>query len=405
MTAGSSFEMELGDAADVATPPAGKNRLGIDTTNGLFLKDSDGVITYLSLAAMHFKGVIDCSANPNYPAGKAGDVWRISVAGKIGGASGVNVEVGDLALALVDNAGGTQAAVGASWSVEQANIDGAVIGPTSVTDDLPAVFDGTTGKLIKQKTYAAFKALLALVKGDVGLGNVDNTSDANKPVSSAQQTALDLKAPLVSPAFTGNPTAPTPAAGDQDTSLATTGFVATAVDPDALTSGEYTYRRRFLNAQNISMTSQTIRLSFFTARKSGTYTQLRCSSGTSGQTLATIVKFAIFSVAGDGTLTCIGVTANDTTLLATGGTEYTKGTTASFDLVAGQRYAFGVLVVTAGTLATLVGNVLFIASIAGRAPMLAGQVLGQSDMPAINGTIASGSVAASSNSPYGEVVT
>jgi len=37
----------------------------------------------------------------------------------------------------------------------------------------------------------------------VGLGNVDNTSDANKPVSSATQTALDLKAPLASPTFTG----------------------------------------------------------------------------------------------------------------------------------------------------------------------------------------------------------
>lgn len=32
---------------------------------------------------------------------------------------------------------------------------------------------------------------------DVGLGNVDNTSDANKPVSTAQQAALDKKADLV----------------------------------------------------------------------------------------------------------------------------------------------------------------------------------------------------------------
>jgi hypothetical protein len=37
----------------------------------------------------------------------------------------------------------------------------------------------------------------------VGLGNVDNTSDANKPVSTAQQTALNLKANLASPSFTG----------------------------------------------------------------------------------------------------------------------------------------------------------------------------------------------------------
>jgi hypothetical protein len=38
----------------------------------------------------------------------------------------------------------------------------------------------------------------------VGLGNVDDTSDLNKPVSTATQTALNLKANIASPAFTGN---------------------------------------------------------------------------------------------------------------------------------------------------------------------------------------------------------
>ena len=37
----------------------------------------------------------------------------------------------------------------------------------------------------------------------VGLGNVDNTSDAGKPISTATQTALDLKAPINNPTFTG----------------------------------------------------------------------------------------------------------------------------------------------------------------------------------------------------------
>jgi len=40
-------------------------------------------------------------------------------------------------------------------------------------------------------------------KSGVGLGNVDNTSDANKPVSTATQTALNLKANIASPTFTG----------------------------------------------------------------------------------------------------------------------------------------------------------------------------------------------------------
>ena len=48
-----------------------------------------------------------------------------------------------------------------------------------------------------------------LVKADVGLANVDNTTDAGKPVSTATQTALDLKAPLANPTFTGTVTLPT----------------------------------------------------------------------------------------------------------------------------------------------------------------------------------------------------
>jgi hypothetical protein len=42
-----------------------------------------------------------------------------------------------------------------------------------------------------------------ITKTMVGLANCDNTSDANKPVSSATQTALDLKANLASPTFSG----------------------------------------------------------------------------------------------------------------------------------------------------------------------------------------------------------
>jgi len=41
--------------------------------------------------------------------------------------------------------------------------------------------------------YRGDKTFVTLNKTAVGLGNVDNTSDANKPVSTAQQTALDLK--------------------------------------------------------------------------------------------------------------------------------------------------------------------------------------------------------------------
>lgn len=47
--------------------------------------------------------------------------------------------------------------------------------------------------MLSAANAAAQKTLLSLSKSDVGLGNVDNTSDANKPVSTATQTALDGK--------------------------------------------------------------------------------------------------------------------------------------------------------------------------------------------------------------------
>ncbi len=100
--------------------------------------------------AMIFKGVIDCSGNPNYPAADAGHTYRVSVAGKIGGASGVNVEVGDLLICLTDGTvSGNQATVGSAWTIAQANIDGAVVGPASASDGNLAMFNGTTGKLLK----------------------------------------------------------------------------------------------------------------------------------------------------------------------------------------------------------------------------------------------------------------
>ena len=68
-----------------------------------------------------------------------------------------------------------------------------------------------------------------ITKTMVGLGSVDNTADSAKPVSTATQTALDLKAPLASPALTGVPTAPTATAGTATTQVATTQFVGTAV--------------------------------------------------------------------------------------------------------------------------------------------------------------------------------
>lgn len=92
---------------------------------------------------LDFKGTTDCSANPNYPAAAKGDCYLVSVAGKIGGGSGVTVEAGDLYFATADNAGGTQAGVGSSWTVVQGNIISAS-GGVNVEDEGASVVVGAT---------------------------------------------------------------------------------------------------------------------------------------------------------------------------------------------------------------------------------------------------------------------
>ena len=115
---------------------------------------------------------------------------------------------------------------------------GDVVGPAGgVTDNSMVLFSGTSGKLIKGNNAVVTAAGLALLddvnaaaqRVTLGLGNVDNTSDVNKPISTATQTALDLKANIDSPTFTGVPSAPTASAGTNTQQLASTAFVQAAV--------------------------------------------------------------------------------------------------------------------------------------------------------------------------------
>jgi len=100
--------------------------------------------------ALVYKGVIDCSTGPNYPAANTGHVYKVSVGGKLGGAAGVTVYVGDTAICTADDTlTGDNATVGSLWNILHTSAEGNVIsGATSVNTSV-AVYDGTTGKLLK----------------------------------------------------------------------------------------------------------------------------------------------------------------------------------------------------------------------------------------------------------------
>lgn len=110
----------------------------------------DGILA--AADAMIYKGVINCSTNPNYPAADAGWTYKVSVAGRIGGASGVVVAAGDIAICTSDGtAAGDQATVGTSWNVIfQNSAAGEVTSSSgSSTDNAIVRMDSTTGTVIQ----------------------------------------------------------------------------------------------------------------------------------------------------------------------------------------------------------------------------------------------------------------
>ncbi len=94
--------------------------------------DNSSIVTPAKLAAYvaskvtglwKDKGLIDCSANPNYPAAIAGDAYTVSVTGKIGGPDGQAVSVRDIIYCHSDSPAGDEGTVGSRWSVIQANLE------------------------------------------------------------------------------------------------------------------------------------------------------------------------------------------------------------------------------------------------------------------------------------------
>ena len=81
---------------------------------------------------------------------------------------------------------------------------------TATIAALAAKADSSSLSLKADKANPIFSGTVSgITPTMVGLGSVDNTTDASKPVSTLQQAALNLKANLASPPFTGTVSAPT----------------------------------------------------------------------------------------------------------------------------------------------------------------------------------------------------
>ena len=103
--------------------------------------------------AMLFKGTVtDESSFPK--TFQAGWTYKVATAGTY---FGQKLEVGDMVIAIKDATATTTTSssnFSTYWTAIQVNTDGHVTGPTSSTDGNFPLFDGTTGKLIKNSNYS-----------------------------------------------------------------------------------------------------------------------------------------------------------------------------------------------------------------------------------------------------------
>lgn len=99
-----------------------------------------------------------------------------------------------------------------------------------------------TETITGNKTFSG--TVSGLTKATVGLGNIDNTSDANKPVSTAMQNALNTKVDTTTnqtiagvKTFSSSPIVPTPTTGTQAANKAYVDSVAVNLDASTTVKG------------------------------------------------------------------------------------------------------------------------------------------------------------------------
>lgn len=170
----------LTGAPTAPTPTAGTNTSQIAST--AFVQTAVGAVI-AAADALVFKGGIDASTNPNYPAADAGWVYRITVAGKIGGASGTNVDVGDTITCAVDaTAAGTQAAVGANWIITQTNLEAATTslsGFVSLATNAEALARSVTTKAVTPVALVGYAQKYSVDFGNATLTTFTITHNLN----------------------------------------------------------------------------------------------------------------------------------------------------------------------------------------------------------------------------------
>lgn len=160
--------------------------------------------------------------------------------------------------------------------------------------------------------------------------------------------------------------------------------LATHVDterPDELANGESTLLRRAITSDSAQLAAETLRLTYFTARKSEAINRVRTCTGTTAALGASLCRIGVYEADEDGHLTLVASTANTTSLWSAASTAYTEPFSDSFVKKRGVRYAVAQLIVGASTPPTLLGQTHLLADEAAQPPRLCGVLSSLADLP------------------------
>jgi hypothetical protein len=221
------------------------------------------------------------------------------------------------------------------------------------------------------------------------------------PVSTAPSTVTGPTGPTGSTGPTG-PLGPTGATGPQGVIAGTSpvvydaGTSTVSFDTDA-------YETSLIGSTNQSSTvvdvaprvgnftgtpsSATTYFTFFTPRTTTAVTSISVASASTQTTGQSLVRFGLYTIDGSGNATLVARTASDSTIFSALNTVYTRtfnttgGYPSTYTLVAGTRYALGVVIVaaTVGTVYTAFDNIP--APLSTLAPRITGLVAATNDLP------------------------
>ncbi len=209
----------------------------------------------------------------------------------------------------------------------------------------------------------ADSALQAVTKADIGLGNVDDTSDSNKPLSTAMQTALNGKTALsvngafqatydldTTPLTAADVGAYTQAEVDAAIAAALNNVGTTYLGTSMWDVGNFESLSRTAGFSDKSLGSGTLWLQhFYAPRTTQPIVSLGYGTRSTAPSGVTLARMALFTVATNGDVTKVAQTASFTptgtyadqvNALSTA-----SGFPASYTLQHGQHYAVGLLIV------------------------------------------------------------